>query len=135
MLMGVILHYAYLTTRSLLSPMLMHFLNNAFAVSVGSILPAVAKLDKAEPADVIFLYVGAAVLLFAICWALYQTRARLVSETGLRLAACLSRRGLSAAGQRDCVEAPPLSFLSAALVAVGLIAFFAGLVAVLQKVR
>src|SRR5262249_17275725 len=43
LLMGVMLHYVYLMTRSLLAPMLLHFLNNSLAVTL-SRLPELAEV-------------------------------------------------------------------------------------------
>jgi membrane protease YdiL (CAAX protease family) len=77
MLMGLVLHFVYLTTRSLLMPMLLHFLNNSLAV-VASRIPIVREMDNG-PAEVpIALYAAGALLLLAVGWALYKGRARLV---------------------------------------------------------
>ncbi|HMF13675.1 MAG TPA: type II CAAX endopeptidase family protein, partial [Gemmataceae bacterium] len=77
MLMGLVLHYVYLTTRSLLMPMLLHFLNNSLAV-VASRIPVVADMDRAPDQVSYWLYAAGALLLFAVGWALYKGRARLV---------------------------------------------------------
>jgi membrane protease YdiL (CAAX protease family) len=78
MLMGLVLHYAYLTTRSLLAPMLLHFLNNATSVLGAWLGEETAKVDAAPDQIAISLYVSALVLLIAVGLALYQSRARLV---------------------------------------------------------
>jgi membrane protease YdiL (CAAX protease family) len=80
MLMGIVLHYAYLTTRSLLAPMLLHFLNNATSVLGERLGEQAANIDTAPERVPITLYVGAALLLAAVVWALYQSRARLVGS-------------------------------------------------------
>src|SRR5262249_59009304 len=77
--MGVILHFTYLTTRSLLIPMLLHFLNNSLSV-VATQLPSLYILN-AEPERIpVLLYASALLLLGAVCLALYDSRARLVSH-------------------------------------------------------
>jgi membrane protease YdiL (CAAX protease family) len=81
MLMGLWLHFVYLTSRSLWLPMLLHFLNNALAV-VASRIPALKDVDEAPGAIHLVVYAGAAVLLAVVGWALYQSRARLVAEDG-----------------------------------------------------
>jgi membrane protease YdiL (CAAX protease family) len=82
MLMGLTLHYAYVTTRSLVAPMLLHFLNNATSV-MGEELSKLlgeqaAKIDTAPGEIPLALYACAGLLMVAVGWALYQSRARLV---------------------------------------------------------
>src|SRR5262245_25672206 len=75
--LGVALHYAYVTTRSLVSPMLLHFLNNGLAVVGLFFAPELEKIDT-DPAGISpWLYAASALLLAAVGWALYRTRARL----------------------------------------------------------
>jgi membrane protease YdiL (CAAX protease family) len=83
-LMGLWLHYVYLTSRSLWLPMLLHFLNNSFAVLAPRI-ESLQQLDEAPGAISNWIFVGSALLLAAVGWALYQSRARLVpdAEEGL----------------------------------------------------
>jgi uncharacterized protein len=79
MLMGLWLHFVYLTTRSLWLPMLLHFLNNSVAV----VAPRFSQLEvlDAKPGDVpTFVYVASGLLLAAVAYALYQSRARLEPE-------------------------------------------------------
>lgn len=78
MLMGLVLHYAYLMTRSLLAPMLLHFLNNATSVLGAALGEETAKVDAAPEQIAISLYASALLLLVAVGVALYQSRARLV---------------------------------------------------------
>jgi membrane protease YdiL (CAAX protease family) len=81
-LMGLVLHYLYLTTRSLWTPILLHILNNSFAVTVAHFGGQLEKLDQ-TPEDIpLVIYLGAGVLLVAIALALYQTRARLAGADG-----------------------------------------------------
>jgi membrane protease YdiL (CAAX protease family) len=133
LVLGVLLHFIYLTTRSLLIPMLMHFMNNALAVT----LPRIAileKLDKLPDNQLIGLYVGSAVLLLAVCLALYQSRTRLVSTTA-EPAWQPPYPGVVCPppGSGTRVEAPLPSPLSVALVAAGLIAFAVGITLAIQQ--
>ena len=78
---GLVLHFIYLTTRSLLLPMLLHFLFNASAVLAtsanGPRIPGLKSLEEASNKNLLLLCLGAAILLAAVAWALYQSRARL----------------------------------------------------------
>ena len=76
MLMGLWLHFVYLTTRSLLLPMLLHFLNNS--LSVLAIRAPQLQTIELHPSDIPWLvYVSALLLLGGVAFALYQSRARL----------------------------------------------------------
>jgi membrane protease YdiL (CAAX protease family) len=84
--MGLALYYAYLMTRSLWVPMLLHFLNNSLSVIADKVpdplrsqLTAVDTHPEAIPG---YLYVAAALLVAAVGWALYSSRARLVRCDG-----------------------------------------------------
>ena len=82
MLMGITLHFAYVTTRSLLVPMLLHFLNNALSVLGDKIGSGMEKIDT-NPEDISWvLYVVSALLMIVVGWALYRTRARLAAVDG-----------------------------------------------------
>jgi membrane protease YdiL (CAAX protease family) len=77
-LLGIWLHFVYLTTRSLYLPMLLHFLNNSLAVSA-SRFSALKAVDQG--ADIpLAVYAAAGFLLLAVGWALYISRVRLVDE-------------------------------------------------------
>jgi membrane protease YdiL (CAAX protease family) len=79
MLMGLWLHFVYLTTRSLWLPMLLHFLNNSFSV-VASRIPQLEVLD-AKPSDIpTTVYLAGGLLLAVVAYGLYQSRARLETE-------------------------------------------------------
>jgi membrane protease YdiL (CAAX protease family) len=136
MMMGIGLHYFYLTTRSLFIPSLMHFLNNALAVILPNI-PYLARLggDENQGERSLGLYTGAAVLLVAVCWALYQSRPRLVSE-GPEPAWRPPYPGvaLPPPGSGTRLETPPLSQVSLALLAAGVAAFTAGLAMTLHRI-
>jgi membrane protease YdiL (CAAX protease family) len=81
LLMGLFLHFVYLTSRSLWLPMLLHFLNNSFAV-VASRFDTLKVVD-ANPATVpLFVYGAAGILMACVAWALYESRARLQTIPG-----------------------------------------------------
>ncbi len=73
--MGIVLHFVYLTTRSFWMPMLLHFLNNAFATMMSQVAqnnPAMAAAEH-EPANPLILVTSLAAL-GALGWLLYRTR-------------------------------------------------------------
>lgn len=73
--MGMVLHFTYLTTRSLMVPMLLHFLNNSFAVlaSRAAVPESMDDATTISPA----IYLTAAAVLALLAWTLYRCRARL----------------------------------------------------------
>jgi len=75
--MGILLHLSYLATRSLLVPIILHTSNNSLSVLASKLTPHEA-LDK--PADQLpwQLFACAALLVAAVGWALFKSRARLV---------------------------------------------------------
>src|SRR5262249_41200991 len=75
MIMGVVLHFVYLTTRSLWMPMLLHFLNNSFAVMVTR-FPHLEDIDKDPGFIPWYVFAAAGLLLAAAGVALYRGRAR-----------------------------------------------------------
>jgi membrane protease YdiL (CAAX protease family) len=79
MLMGLFLHYVYLTTRSLFMPMLVHTLNNSVSV-LAARFELVNVIDQ-EPEQIpLVFYAAAGVLLVCILVSLWRTHARLTSE-------------------------------------------------------
>jgi membrane protease YdiL (CAAX protease family) len=80
MVMGLWLHFIYLSTRSLWLPMLLHFLNNSLSVMILHI-PWIHRLD-AKPQDIpVAVYITGLLLLGAVAYALYQSRARLAARS------------------------------------------------------
>jgi membrane protease YdiL (CAAX protease family) len=137
MFAGIMLHYVYLTTRSLLLPMLLHFLNNSMAVTLTRI-PELRKLDtvaETQPHLLIALLSGAVVLVVGVCWSLYQSRARLINDgTGPGWQPHSPGVALPPPGSGTRVETPPLSQVSLALLAAGLAAFAAGVAISMHRI-
>jgi membrane protease YdiL (CAAX protease family) len=85
MLMGLVLHFVYLTTRSLLMPMLLHFMNNSLAVVASrfAVTQAMEQTPEQTPWWMSALVYGTSgLLLLAVGWALYRGRARLAALEG-----------------------------------------------------
>lgn len=78
MLLGLWLHYVYLTTRSLYVPMLLHFLNNTLSVLVPRWLDAREMTVVEGTSGPLSWGITALALgwLFLVGWGLYRTRAR-----------------------------------------------------------
>ncbi len=112
MLMGLWLHFIYLTTRSLLLPMLVHFLNNTLSILVSRYY-VLAILD-AKPSDIpAFVYISGALLLTAIVCALLQSRPQLgLSLNGSALKWHPTLAGVECPPQDSGVQIihPPLSW-------------------------
>ena len=84
MCMGFWLHFVYLTSRSLWLPMLLHFLNNSFAVLITRV-PQLESIEN-KPSDIpIYVYVTSLFLLSAVAYALYQSRSRLAPQSPQQL--------------------------------------------------
>jgi membrane protease YdiL (CAAX protease family) len=79
MLMGLWLHYVYLTTRSLLLPMMLHTLNNSLAVVITRV-PQLRDIETDPSAIPLIVFVSAVLLLLGVAFALYQSRARLAAK-------------------------------------------------------
>jgi membrane protease YdiL (CAAX protease family) len=79
--MGLCLHFTYLTTRSLWMPMLLHFLNNSLSVFSVTLWKdtALGKLTD-KPHETV--YPAALILAVAVGVALYRSRTRLVPAAG-----------------------------------------------------
>jgi hypothetical protein len=74
--MGICLHLAYLATRSLWVPMLLHFLNNSLSVLSVTLWKEDWVGKSVDEPDLI-MYPAALLLGLAVGWALYRSRARL----------------------------------------------------------
>jgi membrane protease YdiL (CAAX protease family) len=84
--LGVVLHSGYVASRSLLIPMLMHFLNNSLSVLSYKFLTEASPRLQAIETDPGRLpkiwFVAAALLGAAVLWAFYTSRARLERVDG-----------------------------------------------------
>lgn len=76
MIVGVWLHFVYLTTRSLWVPILLHFLNNSLAV-VANRSEFLTKMEGRAQDNQVLVLLAALALLASAAWALYQSRVRL----------------------------------------------------------
>jgi uncharacterized protein len=136
MLMGVCLHYVYQTTRSLWLSILLHFMNNSLSVILMR-FPALDAIDE-HPQQFLVLFAASAVLVAAIGYAFYQSRARLAPETARTL--FLWRPDYPGVeypppGCGTVVVHPMPSMLAFAGVAVGMILFVTSCVLAYQKLQ
>ncbi|MFO0841641.1 MAG: CPBP family intramembrane glutamic endopeptidase [Gemmataceae bacterium] len=132
MVLGVVMHYAYLTSRSLLVPMLLHFLNNTLAVALGGVETWQKVVpNKDLPAWPVLAAAG--LLLLAVAYAFYQSRARLVTpEAAEPWRPPYPGVVCPPPGSATAVLSPGLSALSTILVLAGLAAFAAAAFAALR---
>jgi uncharacterized protein len=123
MVLGIILHYAYLTSRSLMVPMLLHFLNNSLAVALGGV-EAWQQVVPNKDLPAWPVLAAAAFLLLAVAYAFYQSRARLVTPEGAEpWQPPYPGVVWPPPGSATTVRSPGLSALSILLVLLGLAAF------------
>lgn len=86
MLMGIVLHFSYLMTRSILTPMLIHFFNNSIAVlsiSDNVDVPFAKSLEAAFDFRPWLMSATAAFVLLSAGAALYNSRVRFWTSDGL----------------------------------------------------
>jgi len=80
--LGVVLHSVYLWTRSLLMPMLLHFMNNSLSMIQisrdGPFLEFLNQIEAAGALQPLYLYGGAFCLLLCTATALHLSRATLL---------------------------------------------------------
>jgi uncharacterized protein len=130
MFLGVAMHLAYLATRSLWVPMFLHFCNNGLAVMhihqgqpLAGILDPLETTLAAAPA----LFVPATFFLgFAVAYALYQTRCKLVGiapDLPTWEPPGVSSVELPPKSSGTIVTHAPLSVMSAGLVLAASVAF------------
>ena len=138
-LMGLVLHALYLATRSLLVPVLMHFLNNSLAVLLAR-LPGAAALERqsvtpdSDGLSVAALMLTGALLLGATLGALYRCRARLVGPAeGLTWQPPYPGVALPPPGSGTRVWAPRPSPLAVLSVVVALMLFALALVIFVER--
>jgi membrane protease YdiL (CAAX protease family) len=128
MLLGAVIHGAYLATRSLVVAMAIHFANNGLAVVHynESLFPVLTLWEGPfERQPLLFVLAGLG-LFAAVVYALYQTRCRLAPAVeGLQgwQPEGVSGVELPPPNSGTVVTHEPLSPVSAALVAVGALGF------------
>lgn len=85
--LGMFMHFAYYVTRSFWAPILVHFLNNAFAVTMAKTISELpekaAKLgDETQPVHPLIL-ISAVLFLVVVCLYLWKTRVRYLTQRGV----------------------------------------------------
>jgi membrane protease YdiL (CAAX protease family) len=80
MIIGIVLHLTYLATRSILVPMLIHFLNNSLIVlSITGAFPFLDTLETAYNHRPAVAIIASLFLLSVVAYALHRTRARVAN--------------------------------------------------------
>ncbi|QDT21210.1 CPBP family intramembrane glutamic endopeptidase [Gimesia chilikensis] len=84
--LGMFMHYVYYVTRSFWAPMLVHFMNNAFAVSMAKMATAIPESaaslgDETQPVHPLIV-ASAALFLAAVCVQLWKTRVKYMTPQG-----------------------------------------------------
>jgi membrane protease YdiL (CAAX protease family) len=81
--MGICLHFVYLTSRSLLLAMFLHFFNNSVSVLLLTLPITLPGTDNDSSNENIHpvLYLGSVFLLAAVGWAMYVSRVRLIRRS------------------------------------------------------
>ena len=84
--LGMFMHFVYYITRSFWAPVLVHFLNNAFAVSMAKMVSELpenaAKLGDETQAVHPMITITAALFITVVCVYLWQTRAKYITPSG-----------------------------------------------------
>lgn len=78
---GFVLHFAYLTTRSFWAPVLLHFLNNAWA-TIATRMQQGDRLEAMKEPTSVLLVLASVVAIAALGTLLYRTRIRYVQPDG-----------------------------------------------------
>jgi hypothetical protein len=121
MVLGLWLHFTYLATRSLLVPMLLHFLNNSLSV-VASRFSFLDALDQPQNHFSGALIWSSLVVVAAVAYALYQSRVRPVGFVGLPTLGGLGTEHPPADSSWHLAYPPP-SLLAVALVGLATLGF------------
>lgn len=84
--LGMFMHYVYYVTRSFWAPVLVHFLNNAFAVTMAKVATTfpeeVAKLGDETQAVHPMITLSASLFIAVVCFYLWKTRAQYLKQNG-----------------------------------------------------
>jgi membrane protease YdiL (CAAX protease family) len=84
--MGIVLHLSYLATRSILIPMLIHFLNNSLIIlslSETGPVPILTSLDTAFQHSPFLALASSVLVLLAVGILLHRTRVRIIMPSGM----------------------------------------------------
>ncbi len=84
--LGMFMHFVYVVTKSFWAPVLVHFLNNAFAVTVAKMMSQfpenAAKLGDETQAVHPMITVAAGLFLIVVCLYLWKTRVKYIKPNG-----------------------------------------------------
>ncbi|WP_417388283.1 CPBP family intramembrane glutamic endopeptidase [Gimesia sp.] len=84
--LGMFMHFVYVVTKSFWAPMLVHFMNNAFAVTVAKTMSELpenaARLGDESQAVHPMISLAAALFLTVVCIYLWKTRVRYIKPNG-----------------------------------------------------
>lgn len=84
--LGMFMHFVYFVTRSFWAPILVHFMNNAFAVTmakmIGKLPENAAKLGDETQAVHPMILLAAILFIAVVCFYLWKTRVKYVKPNG-----------------------------------------------------
>ncbi|QDU15153.1 CAAX amino terminal protease self- immunity [Gimesia maris] len=84
--LGMFMHFVYVVTKSFWAPVLVHFLNNAFAVTVAKMMSQfpenAAKLGDESQSVHPLITLAAVAFLIVVCLYLWKTRVRYIKPNG-----------------------------------------------------
>jgi len=84
--LGMFMHYVYYVTRSFWAPVLVHFMNNAFAVSMAKLATIApeqaAKLNDETQVIHPLISISAALFISVVCLYLWKSRSKYVNQDG-----------------------------------------------------
>jgi len=84
--LGIFMHFVYVVTKSFWAPVLVHFLNNAFAVTVAKMMSQfpenAAKLGDETQAVHPMITLAAVLFLTVVCLYLWKTRVKYIKPNG-----------------------------------------------------
>ncbi|QDT88944.1 CPBP family intramembrane glutamic endopeptidase [Gimesia algae] len=84
--LGIFMHFVYVVTKSFWAPVLVHFLNNAFAVTVAKMMSQfpenAAKLGDETQSVHPMITIAAVLFLIVVCLYLWKTRVKYIKPNG-----------------------------------------------------
>ena len=78
-LIGLLLHSAYILTRSLWIPILLHVVSNGLSMIALHLPSEFQELGETPQKIPVYIFAAAGILVLTVGWALYESRARLLS--------------------------------------------------------